>query len=353
MNIVVVTTVAQHRAGIQLHLANLKWALQKHNVRIVVRTFSEWSLAEWSLHTSDLEVIEHRVFPFHYFPFWDHANEQMQKHIGWADAFLLIEQDVLFTKVIDDIPTEAIVINLESYYLSVYTPSVDRFYPRIWDGATFVPASVIAKAIESGISLGSKPRQLVTGGSLDNSMLDSFHTTNGWPWNYLPSLREYTVGKDLFDTMLEFTVYCFVTQVPINRWTRLENDYQYSEAVVHLRGIDTLVLDCPGVYEDLNLLGMVETSRTHLEWFYNDCAMMLLLSGVHLPSPLMASKLRHYYGSAFTDWTKLDRPGSVSNIVWLKKKMGLLAANASEWMPPATYDRFIWGSGVLDDRKGC
>jgi len=322
-------------------------------VRIVLRTFSEWSLAGWKIHTPNLEVIEHQAFPYHYFPFWDHATEQLRKYIGWADVFLLIEQDILFTKVIDEIPSEAIVINLESYYLSVFTPSVERLYPRVWDGATFVPASVIAKAIEGGISLGSTPRQLLTGGSLDTTMLDSFHTTNGWPWQYLPSIREYTKDKNWFDTMLEFTVYCFVSQVPIYRLTRLENDYQHSEAVVHLRGIDTLVLDCPGVYEDLNLLGTVETIRPWLEWFYNDCAMMLLLSGVHLPSPLMASKLRHYYGSAFTDWSKLDRPGSISNLVWLKKKMALLADKAAEWMPPATYDRFLWGSGVLDDRKGC
>lgn len=276
MKITVITTVAQHSKGAELHINNLRWALGS-DARIVVNCFAEHRLP-------DLPVEYNIVHadPKEFYFFWDHIYDVFNDE---ADLYIFTEQDIICTETIDmnKIDLDSISISFDSYYLSIFDKCNVKLYPRIWEGYSKIPGWMVRRALSDNISLG-------------NHVSRKWYTNDLYTWyGKFISLDSYIndnngLHEGDIDTLFEFSFYCYMNSFKWHSNNIL--DYHIATDVVHLRGMDRLCHDCPDIYDNLrSVIVKLEDDNKILRGVYNDmisdCAIMLLLSGVHEESELL------------------------------------------------------------------
>lgn len=331
----IVTTVGQHPRGLGLHLRNLRWAFAGSDFRIHLQTFENWSFRYEGVNYLAREVAD----PLAYYNFWDEAASHLATLLGDASAFLFMQQDILFTKPARPqlrrcVEHQTIVPNLESPHLSIYRQPQERIYPRIWEGATMLPAGVLGEAIANNVTLGSHHSTFKPGNRLFAAYEDklSAHYTTKYDEEpgHLARLSEFLDRSDV-DTMFELSLYCFCTSKPCTSAPANYRRCELGEFVVHLRGPESAHRDCPAVYEDPLLV-------RELPWFHprsNDLAFMFLLAG--------------------TTWWGEDLQRLLLNPTRLElfeTKVSRLADHAHEWMSRAELERFARVRDLLDGLVG-
>jgi hypothetical protein len=331
----IITTVGQHPRGLGLHLRNLRWAFAGCDFRIHVQTFENWGFGYEDVNYLTRQVAD----PFAYYNFWDETASHLATLLDYASAFLFMQQDILFTKparsqLMRCVEHQRIVPNLESPHLSIYRQPQERIYPRIWEGATMLPAGVVAEAIENNVTLGSHHSMFKPGGPLFaayEDKLDAHYTTkyDDEP-GHLARLTEFLDRPDI-DTMFELSLYCFCTSKPCTSAPANYRRCELGEFVVHLRGPESAHRDCPGIYDDPFLV-------RGLPWFHlrsNDLAFMFLLAG--------------------TTWWSEDLQCLLLNPTGLElfeTKVARLADCAQEWMSRAELKQFARVRDLLDRMAG-
>ena len=236
----IVTTVGQHPRGLGFHLRNLRWAFAGCDSRIHVQTFKNWGFSYEEVNYLAREVAD----PFVYYSFWDEAAGHLETLLDDASAFLFMQQDILLTKPAHPqlrrcIEQQAIVPNLESPHLSIYRQPQERIYPRIWDGATMLPAGIVREAIENNITFGSHHSTFKPGNPLFAAYEDKLgaHYTTKYDEEpgRLARLTDFLDRPDV-DTMFELSVYCFCTSKRCRSTPTNYRRCELGEFVVHLRG---------------------------------------------------------------------------------------------------------------------
>ena len=310
MKVSVITTIAQHYKGANLHFANLRWALEGLDYKIYVQTFSEFKIES----EEDLQVINVNKNPDEFYFFWDHTNELLADIIDETDVFLFMEQDILFTEqpisqIHKCLKKQALMVNMESEYLAIFNSNRKKLYPRMWEGGLFVPKSVIKKALDENITFGSHNFSLFKEAS-------SHYTVN--LKRQLITVREYIDTEPFFDTLFEFSFFCFCKQFP---WISMTGDlnYEYGKQLVHFRAIEMVVHDDPTIYNDLS---RIEMTHRDLENLRSGCCLMLLLSGAHERSSIMSKYFRRN--------------------ALLERKIEMLLPTAKYWMTPQQWSDLLW-----------
>ena len=328
----VLTTVSSHPKGLDLHLRNLRWALDGCEYRIHVQTFEHWCFSG-----RDVSWVARKApTDSGFYLFWNEAADYLGGFLDAADAFLFMEQDIFFTRpALDQLETcrrdGLIVLNLESPYQSVYRSKAERVYPRIWEGATFIPAALLADAIEAKITLGHVPGELRPGSSAYpryRDKLESHYTCRGdpEPTEFLP-LTEI-LSRRYVEVLFEFSLYCFCTERAFESVARLDRGYELGNAVVHFRNPESVHRDYPRVYDDaseMHSLGPWCQPRL------NDLALMFLLSEALPPTDALADLLQ-----------------SRAGLELCREKSEQFGRRAADWMSASEYERFQWARRLLD-----
>jgi hypothetical protein len=211
---------------------------------------------------------------------------------------------------------------LESEYLSVFDKEKSRLYPRIFEGATIIPAEYIMLALDNGVTLGSHPSQ---------SFGDQYYTTSKNVKLEFRTIRDYVDNNKFVDTLFEFSVFCFMHSFLFVSHAS-DFNYEASDSCVHFRAIEMMCHDCPRVYDDINEVLSLASNRSAFKRLLNGCALMLLLSGAH------------ERGSAMKDLLLNDH---LNSLRWTRTKIDALSLSAQEWMTPIEYENFVWAKQVV------
>jgi hypothetical protein len=318
MKVTVITTIAQHYRGAKLHLQNLKWAFGE-NANIIVQHFKSHQMPEIKA--------DYRAFdanPYEFYFFWDKIEELLDID---CDFFVFTEQDILITSKPEY--CDHIKLSFTDNYLSVFNFNRKKLYPRIWEGYTFIPGWMVRKAIDENISFGNHVKK-----SLDWNLNDLYTSYKDWVkiQDYIEVKgRQWHEGD--FDTMFEFSLFCFLNNF---KWkSNCVEGYHISKDAVHFRGIDRLCFDCRDIYENLQSIYNPSPDRPdvlkHYQEMVNDCAAILLLSGVHSKSDLMKRLIRY--------------PLQEKRLL---RKLKQLDVHANEWMDEQELDSLKWAIFILE-----
>jgi hypothetical protein len=307
----VITTIAQHYKSYEMHLRNLAWALDGLDHQVFVMTFKNHKLQ------ARAQLLEVDADPADFYFFYDELD------MGRFNSdLLLMEQDILFTHQIRHQRTNQIVLNMHSNYLSIFDQSNNIIYPRIWEGATWLPHWLVKRVTD--YSFGYTPKKFRPHTEEYNEHIDSISnssTTFGSIADMQPLAT--VLARPRIDTMFEVSIYCYLHNIPYQSYG--EHDYQYGKNVIHLRGIDSICRNIPNIYSDIDAIGELEHPLQPAYFQYcNDCALMLLLSGMD-PSPKVRRWLTH-----------------TKNIASFKIKLERLLLHSDAWMTNDEIAKLRW-----------
>lgn len=324
MRLCVVSTIAQHKLGANFHLKNLSWALQDHDITILLQTYKSYGLKFQDPRVNLIEVdADHKKFHF----FWDRASEIVSEFVEKCDFFLFIEQDVVLTKkpnVNQEIPIQ---INLHSAYLSIFDSAKNMVYPRIWEGCTFVRSDIVRDALKSSVRLGSQkniPEWILDGCS-------EYWTTNSALHLDFVDMHTHISRSSFLDTMSEFGMYCFKRQIPYELKSN-DLNYEYGDQVVHFRGCDMIVRDNPTIYESPTEMHKMTKCSKVWQRLCNGCAFLFLMSGIYERDKVVAKMIANKF-------KKSDK--------FLSLKLGMMSENCAEWMSHKEIEDLNWAKLVL------
>jgi len=316
MKVTVVTTIAQHSKGYDLHLQNLRWAINPN--LILVQTFKKWNLSKHE----DVKLIEVDSNPYEFYFFWDHID--LRPYLPETDVFLFTEQDILFTRPIRA-NTQQIYPCLESNYLAIFDKGI-KLYPRIWEGACFIPKQFIEDAINDGILFGSHSKK-------NHKLYDTVKYLNTVVAGNSIAIKDYLSSYKFFDTLFELSLYCFHKQyshMEINE--NFTDNYDWGRDCVHLRGIDMMCYECEELYNNPSAIELViprniaKGSIKALRRMINDCALALLLCGAWEPNEETRALLLR---------------GDCSKIL---NKVSMLSDNCDLWMTKKQIEILRWAN---------
>lgn len=325
MKICVVSTIAQHRLGLEIHLRNLFWALKDHDVRVIIQTYKSHG---FYFEDSRITLLEVDSDPSLFHFFWNDTANSIRDLCGDFDFFLFMEQDVFFTKAPLVDHSMPIQLNLHSQYLSFFDESRNLIYPRIWEGGTFVRSDLVLQALESGIRLGSEkdiPDWLFRSSSI-------YYTTNSALHLDFVKISEHVSRSVFLDTMFEFGLYCFVNQVPYSIMS-LDLNYEYGNQTVHFRGCDMIVRDNAKIYDSPSEMQNMAAKSDVWGRLCNGCAFVFLILGLYGRDKVVAKMIRNRF-------KKSDK--------LLLLKLYALRENSSEWMFESERDDLDWCISVIE-----
>lgn len=327
MKICVITTVAQHYKGFEIHLRNLKWALKKYEYKIIVQTFKQNNII---LNDEVFEIVNYNKNRNDFCYFWEDASKIIKKEIDHVDYFLFTEQDIFFTEELR-FDKYKIQVNLHSSYLSIYNKNKKFIYPRIWEGATVISKDYLKKAIEDNINFGNSkkiPHRLIK---------DEWFTSNSALHLNFTKVKYYIentnfLDKKNVDTLFEFTLYCLEKNFP---YELKSNNYDYGDQVVHFRGLDGIVRENKNVYNSPNeIINMKKNSRNKNAWktLAGGCAFVFLACKLYNKTKAIK---------------KIIKEDENKN---LYKKLTMLKKRSKEWMLKEEIDCLNWCVNLLENK---
>lgn len=273
MRATIVTTIAQHPKGLDLHLRNLQWALKGLDYEIVINTFQEHNIL-----VPGCRIIEVDADASQFYYFYDELDFTKFD----SDVVLAIEQDIFFTEPIawqaEICMQNCVVTNMESdFYLCLVNKQQEVVYPRIWEGGTWIPRQLIE--MSAGCSYGFSPKLIIPGNPMYENNINILESTYAScrSIQYARPLTE-VLARNRVDNLFELTVFGFLHSYPQRCFG--ENDYEYGKHLVHIRGIESLCRDKPNIYNDFDEIKTLMDKVAYRRWC-NNCALMLLLCGIH------------------------------------------------------------------------
>jgi len=320
MKICLVTTIAQHRRGADLHLKNLSWALRDQEYEILVQTYKSYGL---KFSDSRIKLIESESDPLKFKFFWNETDKLLINYVKKFDLFIFMEQDILFCSKINT-NIESIQLNLNSDYLSIFDKNSNILYPRLWEGCTLIKSNILIEAFENKIRLGSCKK--IPNFIFDQ--LDNLYTTKSTKLS-CQKIKEYIKNSPFVDTMFEFTLYCFLNKINVEITSE---NYHYGENVVHFRGCDMIVRDDPKIYDEPERMMKMAFNNRIWKRLCNGCAFLFLISGIYEKNNCVSKMI-------------LNR--SQKSDDFMRKKISMLMNNSKEWMNEKEIENLNWCNKIL------
>lgn len=297
MRIASVFIVGQHPKGLDLHVRNLRWAIDRPH-QIYVLTFREWGFDKSAY--PDVNFIEINHPAMTYYNFWGKTIPDFIRGLD-EDVVLLTESDQFFHTPIGtyaDSCFERISVGMEAYGWQIYRKDVQVF-PRLWECGLLIPKATFVKHLNLGIdcSWGTLNEKICA--RLKNCTNEYFYGIDGNPVD----LNQLSPSV-IMDVLGQLTLSCY-----IEGESAQEVDY-----LDHLGRPETIHRQNPHLYGQLN--------RSDLRCVPHpgpQTTFMYYLSGVTEIFPEMA----WFWGD--------DKE--------LMKKLRRIAEHGKEWMTASQYDR--------------
>jgi hypothetical protein len=300
MKIQTLTVVAQHPKGLDMHLRNIRWAIDG-DFDPYIFTFKAYEFVR-----PGINIVAVAGDPLMYYSFWRHDALEAIRN-STSDVIVISEQDVLYTTklmpYIDQVhKTGKIVIDSEQYGHNIMKDH-RVVYPRLWEGGLIVRTDVIRDAINKGVWLADFCQCHEV---RDMARQDEDH--------YFIQIDRKISLKEMADTAIdtrfenffEFTLYCFLNNIKTEK-VRMSSHLPFPEGA-H-RNVPELYTG-PITEEMLDEL-LVKSGYSH------NCIpttlLMYYLTGVCELSPLIRKI-----------WLESDN--------WNKEKVRRLMPSAREWM---------------------
>lgn len=221
MNIFTWTYSGSYPCGIQLHADNMKWAI---NAQPKVLTHKD------NLKNTSYPVIESKAESLKFknrgkfYDFWATFPQDVLVNLKQIpEYFLFSELDIFFIKKpnLSLLDGKSIITYLpKSWHYFCVLENGEKVYPRIWEGAMLVPASVVYKALACGVSFSQKG-----------------HTY----WKDKKGVSLMTYKGKITETMSDFTLFCYEHQIPVIE----------EVCAIHVRGPERIHADLPQLYQDV------------------------------------------------------------------------------------------------------
>jgi hypothetical protein len=314
MKLASIVVSAQHPDGLRLHLDNLQWALGMHDSYVL--TFKAWNFDHAKYPGINFISVDGDPLQFHYF--WEMEIPELIRSVH-ADVFLFTELDMYFhtpaARASQTCHREQVILMDELEYpdaISGLRSGGRELYPRIWENAAFIPGPVLREALSEGIALNRfvrHPRILSSLASPERGDLYVRQCT-GKEESLSTLCRN---GEFQADTLFEFTLFCFLKQVPFRK----------VDLIVHLPKPEAHHRRVPAAYKSPG------GAQRLLDYYSsrND--------RIHIPSTLFM-----YYLSGALELEPEMRQLWRGNIE-LARKLQKVAPLAKEWMQDSAYERFL------------
>lgn len=213
--------IGQYPHGIDLHVRNLRWALNKED-KIFIVTLPEF-ISQFNLKDND----QVKYIPFahsggSFIPFWESFPTILGKLNINPEWFLFMEEDIWFHKKNLPIPKSTEIMNYLPLQMDYHAIMRDGkvIHARVWEGGTLVNKSIVRRAINSGISF---------------SFVNNFFYEKEDKWKNI-ALKYFKIS----DTFDEFGLYCALVE---------STKMLYKDYCVHLRGPESLHRKFPELYD--------------------------------------------------------------------------------------------------------
>ena len=204
------TVLGQHPMGLDLHIRNLRWALNEINHRIYIFTSVNHNID----HTlfPDVIFIESECKPNRWHNYWSKEIPTYIRSDCKENLFLFSQLDTIYTdKLQQTVKTvhenQSIAISKLDHHcpLKIGNQSI---YPRIWEGGTLIPRSVLFDAIQT--------HELRLDKRIYSEWIISKLKDCTDEVLFGKILRSVRHGDEL-DTFGELSIYCYLMQVPFMR----------------------------------------------------------------------------------------------------------------------------------------
>lgn len=372
----VVTTVLHIPAVWDIHVRNLLWSLG--NPRIYMLTHRGVDLPEHPnidyVYAKNLETRE-ELPPeeFSVKKLYQIYDEVSHLDFSDVDVVLFMQNDIFFTdkeKVAESVEAchkdGKIVISLNfPWSHAIYdkdkkpspspgttlTGEAGLVYPRVWDGATFVPARLIEQAVADDVEFGYSRKCTLEGGWLYDFALKnwsshllgtgSFRDVNGDPYKLIDLIKgenSPATRYRFWELMFEFSLYSLFKNVPFQQF----GDYRMSPYAVHFQGARHLFQMSNGLFNgDLQIIDRVEYRGR-----VNDTAFIMLMCGLVPMDDLTKHYLRNKQSEQIGDIVSRESTWVSERIL---KQLLQLRLSADQWMSPDELKRLGWASEVIRD----
>lgn len=209
MRVSSLSVVARHPKGLDLHVRNLRWALEGLDYRINVFTFAGWGFDRTAY--PDVNLVECPGDPMQFRGFWNGEIKSFLKE-SVDDVFVLVEQDQWFTRRLADLVRHAYetgdVVSSDESYGAHIMQGGRVVYPRIWEGGTIMRRDrIVGPILDHNIGL--------------NARLSSDYVPEKLKSHPKAFIGGFPLGKFVkgsgYDTLIELCLYCFVEDVPVRR----------------------------------------------------------------------------------------------------------------------------------------
>lgn len=297
MRIASIFIVGQHPKGLDLHLRNLRWALNRPHT-IYVLTFREWNFDKSDY--PDVKFLEIDRPAMEYYNFWGETIPDFIRSLN-EDVILLTESDQFFHTQIGayaDSCFDKICVGLETYGWQIYRNQV-QVYPRLWECGLLIPRKTFIKHLDLGVDCSWTNLSETMCQRLKSSQDAYFFGLSG-----KPVMLNQADTSVIMDVMGQLTLSCYIEG-------ELAHEIDYLD---HLGRPETIHRQNPHLYGQLN-----RDDLPCVPYPGPQTTFMYYLSGVTEIFPEMAK----FWGDSKD----------------LMKKIHRIAVRGKEWMTPEQADR--------------
>ena len=355
----VVTTSSHNPEGCDFHIRNLKWATDDAPIYLqTVRGYPENISAGLEVdyvHAFRYDRPEDyaRWRPGGYFRFY---NPMARMDFSDVDVVLFMQQDIILTEKVLELAklcrdTGTIVVNFCMHrHNTLYKRDGEVFYPRVWEGATLLPAGLVREAIQENVAFDSKFQSLSEGSwlyeaslkELSDCVISSEHPTVNGPGHVeLKEFFQHILSRGYDEIMFELMLYAVHNRIP---YFLLSQNSMASPYAVHLCGIDPAYRASEGeLYRNLSVIDSIKKRR--VEQFKGNIAFMCLMNGTASqdnktakylstgPAVFAATAALAKYGAQWMTGVELG------NLSWAREEL-LKIASAKR---PSGIHQNVWG----------
>ena len=300
MKIQSLTIVAQHPKGLDMHLRNIRWAIDG-DFDPYIFTFKAYEFDY-----PRVNIVSVSADPIMYYSFWRHDAREAIKE-SKADVLVISEQDVVYTtKLMPYIEraydTGCIVIDSEQYGHNIMKDH-KVVYPRLWEGGMIVRTDIIRDAVNKDVWLADFCQCHEV---RDAARMDKDH--------YFIQIDKKITLREMADTdfdtrfenFFEFTLYCFLNNIKADK-VRLSCHLPFPE----------------GAHRNVPELYTGPITQELLD--------ELLTKSGYQPNCIPTTLLM-YYLTGVCDLSPLIRKIWQDSDEWVKQKVRRLMPSAREWM---------------------
>lgn len=230
MRIASFTMIGQFPHGIDLHIRNLKWALNKEDSIFIV-TLPEFIKTFKLKNDNQITYIPYmKSHSEGFINFWKYFPKILERLNIDPEWFLFMEEDIYFHNKIVILPKEKEIVNYllpQTTYKAIFVN--DKLYhPRVWEGGNLIHKHIVRDAIKENVSFSFVNKK------------DYFYRKNELFWEEKVNGKIKLNWNDNPDTFDEFGLYCALVK---------DTKVIHHDKSVHLRGPESLHRQFPYLYK--------------------------------------------------------------------------------------------------------